>query len=65
MADTDHVGMHVGREGRDALRLLAYRLTGATGSRVTMTTALVAVCSVANREFDATLAALADSTAKD
>jgi hypothetical protein len=43
---------------RDALRTLAFTLTGATGRRVTMSDALTAACARASVDIDATIAAL-------
>jgi hypothetical protein len=57
--------MNVSRGARDALRQLSYRLSADTGQRITMDATLTAACSVAGRDLAATLAALADSTAKD
>lgn len=43
---------------RDALRTLAYTLTGATGRRVTMSDALQAACALAASDIAAAIAAL-------
>jgi hypothetical protein len=45
-------------DARDALRTLAYTLTGRTGRRVTMSDALAAACARASADIDATIAAL-------
>lgn len=52
------VNVNVTRESRDALRTLAYTLTGQAGQRVTLSDALRAACAVASQHQDAALAAL-------
>jgi hypothetical protein len=58
-------GLNVNPEDHSALRSLAYRLTGETGRRVTLTEALRAACSVASRDLAATVAALTKPDTKE
>ena len=55
-------GLNVNPEDHSALRSLAYRLTGETGRRVTLTEALRAACAVAVADVPATVAALTETT---
>lgn len=54
----ESVGLSVGPEGRQALRLLAYKLTGELGRRVTLTDALLAAVKVAGDHSDETARSL-------
>ena len=51
-------GLNVDPADRSALRSLAFRLTGATDRRVTLTEALRAACIVADAHIDEAVAAL-------
>lgn len=50
--------INVTSDARDALRSLAFALTGKAGQRVTLSDALRAACIVANDHQDAAVAAL-------
>lgn len=52
------VTVNVAVQSRDALRALAFTLTGKAGQRVTLSDALRAACAVANDHQDAAVAAL-------
>ena len=55
------VGLNVSEEAREAIRQLAYRLTGETGQRVTLDAAIRAACTVAGANLAATGLALGET----
>lgn len=57
--------MNVTTDAREHLRSLAYRLTGATGRRITLSDALLAACAVANQNIDDAAAVLTTEEGRD
>lgn len=65
MAEQKLVTVNVATDARDALRTLAFALTGRAGRRVTLSDALRAACAVAMDDQDSATAALAEKGTDD
>lgn len=65
MADQKLVTVNVATDARDALRTLAFALTGQAGRRVTLSDALRAACAVAMRDQDSATAVLTEKATDD